>query len=281
MSVRIVTDSTCDLPADTISSLGIQVLPLYIRVGDKDFLDGIDLTREDFYKNLPGYKDYPTTAVPSPQKFHAIYDSLAEQGASEVLSIHIATSLSATFNVAKTAANETTSVPVTVVDSRQLSMGTGFLVQTAGELARAGLTVKEILPKLEDQIKRTHVWALVDSLTYLRRSGRMNAVMSTIGELLQIKPILTMHDGVSKAEKVRTRKNGLARMIARINELAPFEKIAFLHSNALQDARDLKASVQSLLPDQVTSFQVINPILGAHIGTGVVGFACVTQSTGG
>jgi len=281
MSVRIVTDSTCDLPAATVSDLGIQVLPLYIRVGDKDYLDGIDLTREDFYKDLPGYKDYPTTAVPSPQKFRAMYDSLADQGASEVLSIHISTSLSATVNVATTAAKETTAVPVTVVDSRQLSMGTGFLVQTAAELARAGHTVSEILPKLQDQIKRTHVWALVDTLTYLRRSGRMSAVMSTIGELLQIKPILTMHDGVSKAEKVRTRKNGLARLIARINELAPFEKIAFLHSNALQDAMDLKASVQALLPNQDTAFEIINPILGAHIGTGVVGFAAITLDSRG
>ncbi|TLN09687.1 DegV family protein [bacterium] len=140
MSVRIVTDSTCDLPASVVSDLGIQVLPLYIRIGDKDYLDGIDLTREDFYKALPGYKAYPTTAVPSPQKFRAMYDSLADQGASEVLSIHISESLSATVNVAKAAAAETTSVPVTVVDSRQLSMGTGFLVQTAAELAQAGQT---------------------------------------------------------------------------------------------------------------------------------------------
>ncbi len=281
MSVRIVTDSTCDLPASTVSDLGIQVLPLYIRIGDKDYLDGIDLMREDFYKALPGYKTYPTTAVPSPQKFRALYDSLADQGASEVLSIHISASLSATVNVAKAAAAETTSVPVSVVDSRQLSMGTGFLVQTAAELARAGHSVSEILPKLQDQIKRTHVWALVDSLTYLRRSGRMSAVMSTIGELLQIKPILTMHDGVSKAERVRTRKNGLARLIARINELAPFEQIAFLHSNALQDAMDLKTAVQALLPHPDTAFEIINPILGAHIGTGVVGFACVTNQTRG
>ena len=281
MSVRVVTDSTCDLPTSTVADLGIQVLPLYIRIGDKDYLDGIDLMREDFYKALPGYKTYPTTAVPSPQKFRALYDSLADQGAGEVLSIHISESLSATVNVAKAAAKETTSVPVTVVDSRQLSMGTGFLVQTAAELARAGHSVSEILPKLQDQIKRTHVWALVDTLTYLRRSGRMSAVMSTIGELLQIKPILTMHDGVSKAERVRTRKNGLARLIARINELAPFEQIAFLHSNALQDAKDLKAAVQALLPHPDTAFEIINPILGAHIGTGVVGFACVTNQTRG
>ena len=254
MSVRVVTDSTCDLPASTVADLGIQVLPLYIRIGDKDYLDGIDLMRADFYKALPGYKTYPTTAVPSPQKFRALYDSLADQGAGEVLSIHISESLSATVNVAKAAARETTSVPVTVVDSRQLSMGTGFLVETAAELANAGHPVSEILPTLQDQIKRTHVWALVDTLTYLRRSGRMNALMSTIGELLQIKPILTMYDGVN-AERVRTRKNGLARLIARINELAPFEKIAFLHSNALEDAKDLKTEVKELLPHPDTALR--------------------------
>ncbi len=190
MTVRILTDSTCDLPGRITSKLGIRVIPLYIHVGNQDFLDGIEMTREDFYEQLPGFSSHPTTAVPSLLKFRALYDSLADEGASEVISIHISESLSATVNVAHTAAAETKSVPVTVLDSRQLSLGTGFLAETAAELAAAGKTVKEILPVLEDQIKRTHVWAALDTLQFLRRSGRMNGVVSTIGELIQIKPIL-------------------------------------------------------------------------------------------
>jgi DegV family protein with EDD domain len=277
MTVKIVTDSTCDLPAKVISQLGIQVIPFYIRVGKCDYLDGIDMSREEFYKNLPDSPEHPTTAVPSPQKFHAIYNALADERATEVLSIHISSTLSAAVNVASTAAGETTSVPVTVLDSGSLSMGTGFLVQTAAELAKQGFTVREILPRLEDQIKRTQVWALLDTLKYLRRSGRMNRVVSVIGDIMHIKPILKMHNGVSEAEKVRTRKNGMNRLITMLKEFSPFEKIAFLHSNALEEVKTLHAMVSELIPNQETWFETINPVLGAHIGTGVVGFACVTK----
>lgn len=277
MTVRIVTDSTCDLPAAVVSQLGITVVPLYIHVGNQEYLDGIDMTRNEFYAKLPTFIHHPTTAVPSPQKFHAIYGALAEEGADEVLSIHISTTLSAIMNVAQTAAKEIHSVKVTVLDSRQLSLGTGFLVQTAAEMARAGSTVKEILEALEDQIKRTHVWAALNTLEYLRRSGRMNGVVSTFGELLQIKPILKMYDGVSGAEKVRTRKNAIKLLVDKLQSYSPFEKIAFLHSEALEQAHALQEEVRGLLPDKETWLEVINPVLGTHIGPGVVGFACVTS----
>lgn len=278
MTVRIITDSTCDLPAKIIAEYGIRVVPLYIQVGTREYLDGIDITREEFYTRLPTFPEHPTTAVPSPLKFHALYDASADEGASEVLSIHISSTLSAIVNVARTAAAETTSVPVTVLDSRSLSLGTGFLVHTAAELARAGKSVKEILTSLENQIKRTHVWAALDTLTFLRRSGRMSPVISTIGELIQIKPILKMYDGVSGVERVRTRKTALARLLKMLHTYSPFEKLAFLHSNAMEQAQILKNEVRELLPDLDTWVEVINPVLGSHIGPGVVGFASVSKS---
>src|SRR5574338_531924 len=173
MTVRILTDSTCDLPADIVAGLGITVIPLYIHVGNAHYADGVDITREQFYQNLRHFEQHPTTAVPSPAKFHALYEAMAEEGATEILSVHISETLSGTVNVARVTAAQPTSVPVTVVDSRNLSMGTGFLVQTAAELARMGRTVAEILPVLESQIRRTHVWAALDTLEFLRRSGRM------------------------------------------------------------------------------------------------------------
>jgi DegV family protein with EDD domain len=281
MSVRIVTDSTCDLPAQVIQALGITVVPLYIHVGSRDYLDGIDMTRQEFYAQLPVFDHHPSTAVPSPHKFHALYDALAEEGASEILSIHISATLSAVLNVAQTAAQETNSVPVTVLDSRQLSLGTGFLVQKAAEMAMAGKTVREILPVVEDQIKRTHVWAALDTLEFLRRSGRMNGMVSRFGELLQIKPILKMYDGVSGAERVRTRKHALSRLVDRLHAYGPYEKLAFLHSQAAEQARALRDEVRELLPDQETWLEVINPVLGAHIGPGVVGFAAISKEVGG
>jgi DegV family protein with EDD domain len=281
MTIRIVTDSTCDLPEKIVAQLGIRVLPLHIHIGNREYLDGVDMMRDEFYAKLPMFNDYPTTAVPSHQKFHAIYDALADEGASEVLSIHISSALSAITNVARTAAAETSSVPVTVVDSRQLSLGMGFLVETAAELAIAGKSVKDILVSLEAQIKRTHVWAVLDTLKFLRRSGRMNSVISFTGELLQIKPILKMYDGVAGAERVRTRTKALKRLMDRLKAYSPFEKIAFLHSGVLEYAQALRDEVQEFLPDQEIWIEVINPVLGAHIGSGVVGFACVSKELHG
>ena len=279
--MRIVTDSTCDLPAGEISRLGIKVIPLYIHADGRDYLDGIDISRQEFYEKLPQFHNHPRTAVPSQQKFKAMYDSLGDEGATEVISIHISETLSATVNVARAAAAETKSIPVTVVDSRQLSMGIGFLVVKAAELAMAGKTTSEILPVLEDQIKRTQVWAALDTLHFLQRSGRMNRVVETIGEILQLKPILRMNDGVSGAERVRTHRKALDRLVDRLEAFAPFERLAILHSNAVEGALALKESVRHLLPDSEVWLEVINPVLGAHLGPGVVGFACVSKQPNG
>lgn len=276
MTVRILTDSTCDLPAETIQRLGIDVVRFYIHIGTREMVDGIDITREEFYHNLPTYEAHPTTAVPSHSKLQARYEALAAEGATEILSIHISETLSAILDVAKTAA-ETAPVPVTVFDSRQLSLGTGFLVQTAAELAQAGRSVAEILPVLDDQIKRTFVAASLETLKFLRRGGRMERVVSTNGELLHIKPILKMNDGISTVERFRTRQKAVARLIELLKAHAPFERIAFLHSGALETAQQLREEVRSLLPDTETWLEMINPVLGAHIGPGVVGFAAVSR----
>src|SRR5574340_198210 len=131
MTVRILTDSTCDLPADIIEKLNIRVIPYYIHIGSRDLLDGIEISREEFFKNLPTYEDHPTTAVPSHKRIHAMYEAMAAEGATEILAIHISETLSAIVTMALTAAEETQSVRVTVIDSRQLSLGTGFLVRSA------------------------------------------------------------------------------------------------------------------------------------------------------
>jgi DegV family protein with EDD domain len=277
MTVRVITDSTCDLPPVVLSNLNIKVLPLYIHADGQDYLDGIDMTREQFYARLPEFKDHPSTAVPSMIKFRSLYDSLADEGATEVLSIHISSTLSAISDVANSAAKETTSVPVTVFDSRQLSLGMGFLVQTAAELAKAGHSVKEILEKLEEQVKRTYVSAALDTLKFLRRSGRMNGVVSTIGELLDLKPILKMYDGVSAIEKVRTQKNAIKRLSEMIKSHGPFEKLALLYSGSVTNVQLLMAEIRESLPDTDTWIEIINPVLGAHLGPGVFGFAGVSK----
>ena len=276
MPVRIVTDSTCDLPAETIKRYDIRVVPLYINVGSKGYLDGVDMTREEFYTRLPTFPHHPTTAVPSQQKFHAMYDALAEEGASEIISIHISEALSAMVNVARTAAQETTSAIVTAFDSRQLSLGTGFLVETAAKLAKAGSSIAEILAALENQIKRSHVFAALDTLEFLRRSGRMNRFVANMGALLQIKPIMIMHDGTPSSERVRTSKRAIKRVIEMLRNLGEIERVAIVHTHASPERVNyLRAQAGSLLPAGDILVEDITPVIGAHIGPGAAGFAVV------
>jgi DegV family protein with EDD domain len=275
MPVRIVTDSTCDLPAETIARYGICVVPVYINVGKQGYLDGIDITREEFYKKLPTFSAHPTTAVPSPQKFRTFFDSLAGEGASDVLSIHISAALSAIVNVARIAAQETTSAPVTVFDSRQLSLGTGFLVETAAKLAAAGHSISEILTSLNSQVKRSHVFAALDTLEYLKRSGRMNKYIANFGTLLQLKPIMTMYDGKPGTERVRTRERAMKRLVEMLHEVGAFERIAIVHTNAPERVAELRAHAASLLPDGNIIAVDITPVIGVHIGPGAFGFAVV------
>ncbi len=277
MAVRVVTDSTCDLPIDIVEKLGIRVIPLYINVGEESYLDGIDMTRQQFYNQLPGFNPPPTTAAPGVEVFKQTYDEMAAEGADEILSIHISQSLSATPEVAQAAAEMTESVPVTVFDSRQLSLGTGFLVERAAQAAREGMTVAEILPILEEQVSRTRVFAALDTLEFLRRSGRMNGAMAGLGSLLKIKPLLKMYEGSPTSERIRTQKAAFQRLLTLLEEAMPIERIALLHSHAEPAARELLERVKGSLPSGPITAVDITPVIGAHIGPGAVGFAIISS----
>jgi DegV family protein with EDD domain len=276
MSIRIVTDSTCDLPAAVIDRYKIKVVPLYINIGERGYLDGVEITREEFYRSLPGYDPFPTTATPGPEQFYAAYDALADEGASEILSLHITESLSATVNVARAAAEEFDRVPVTVLDSRQLSLGTGFVVETAGKAIAEGKTFPELLTLVEDQIVRTHVFAALDTLEFLRRSGRMNGIVAGIGTMLQMKPLLKMYDGEATSERVRTNNGAYSRLLELLREKMPLERIALVHTHADEKARELLSEVQEDLPEGEIVSVDITPVIGAHIGPGAVGFATIS-----
>jgi len=198
MTIRIVTDSTCDLPVETIRELGIAVMPLNIHIGDKAYLDGVDLSREEFYRQLPDLNPFPKTASPNPHALQQLYQRLADEGATEILSIHIAKSLSATVNDARVAAKQFSRFPVYVLDSTQLSLGTGFLVEKAAQLAASGNSMSQIVAALTGQMQRSYVFAALKTLEYLRRSGRMNSAVAHIGEFLKIKPLLHMHMGKAR-----------------------------------------------------------------------------------
>ncbi len=275
MTIKIVTDSTCDLPKALIDEYDITVVPLYVNFGTQSYLDGVELSRRDFYARLQTFDAAPTTSTPSPGAFHKAYARLAEEGATEILSIHISISLSATINVARLVAQEETPVPVTPFDSRQLSMGMGFMVLRAAQMAADGHTMPEILDALEEQTVRTHTFAALDTLEFLRRSGRMGWAASKLGTLLRIKPLLYMNDGAPTAHRVRTGARAVERLVDWMTELLPLEKVAVLHGGVPDRVEALRQRVQDILPPANLSGLLINPVLGSHIGPGTLGFACV------
>jgi DegV family protein with EDD domain len=274
--IRIVTDSTCDLPQSIVDRLQIIVLPLFINVGKETYLDGVDMSRQTFYRKLPTFKPHPTTAAPGAAVFQHTYERLAAEGATEILSIHIANILSATVDIARVASKETTTLPVTVLDSGQLSLGMGFMVETAATAAANGASMTEILSRVEEQASRTHVFAVIDTLTYLRRSGRMNSVVAGIGSLLQIKPLLKMHQGEASSERVRTLSAAYGRLATLLDEIRPFEKVALVHTNTSDRADSLYLQVAHLLPGGEIPSVDITPVLGVHLGPNAIGFACVS-----
>jgi len=276
MRICIVTDSTCDLPEAVVRQYNISVVPLHINQGDKSFLDGIELTREEFYSRLPDYDPSPTTSTPSPETFRQKYEQLADEGAQSILSIHISESLSATINSARMAAEQFKRIPVTVLDSTQLSLGLGFIVEKAAQLAELGHKTEEIINALHELMKRTYVFASLKTLEYLRRSGRMHFAMARIGEILQIKPLLHMNQGNPTAHRTRTQSRATERLFEWLKEYAPFERLAVVHAGVQAEAEAMRKRARDFLPDGDIPIVQITPVLGAHLGIGALGFACVS-----
>jgi DegV family protein with EDD domain len=274
VTIRLVTDSTCDLPKEIATQHGITVVPLYINFGSDSYLDGVDLSREAFYARLPDCDPPPTTAMPGPRMFLEAYEKLADEGATEILSVHISKSLGAVVDTAQLAAREA-STPVTVFDSGTLSLGTGFLVWAAAEAAARGHSMAEIITLMEEQGRRTHVFAALDTLEFLRRGGRMNRVMAVLGSWLQMKPLLKMHEGNPTAERIRTTQAAIERLVSLLAAQVPLERVALVHTHAIEKAQDLRRQAQHLLPEGELLSVDITPVFGTHLGPGAVGFACV------
>ena len=232
MSIRVVTDSNCDLPQEVIDRYNIVVVPFYINIGTRSYLDGIEMSRAEFYEGLPTFRAQPTTSVPGPGILVEVYEKLAAEGATHLLSIHIGASLSAMVNSARLAAEETDAVPVTVLDSGNLTLGTGLQVIAAARAAAEGRPLDEIVAQVEDMAARTYCFAALDTLEFLRRSGRLSRFQWALGAALRIKPILKMNAGEVAMERVRTQRHSLDRVIELVEELGPLDDLVVVHTHS-------------------------------------------------
>jgi DegV family protein with EDD domain len=277
MKIKIITDSSCDLAPGVKEQFGIGVIPLYINIGDKSYVDGVDITREEFYTNLTSYEHYPKTAAPSPETFKEYYHQAAEDGYEAVFSIHVSGRLSATINSAHMAAKEFNEIPVHVIDSQNLSAGAGYVVQQAAQTALAGKTDKEVVAAIEDIMPRVYTFAIIDNLDHLKHSGRIAQFVTTLSSALKIRIMLKMNRGQPGAEQFRTMLKGMHRLEELAEKLQPFQEFVYLHTNNPQAIEQLSVKVNTILDDSVNPLLLpVNPVLGSHLGDTAYGFSCVT-----
>ncbi len=278
MNIKIVTDSSCDLPQSVIDKYDISVVPLYINFPDQSLLDGVEISRKTFYERLPQTIPPPTTSAPAIGSFAKKYQELIEKGAEAVLSIHISSVLSGTVNVASLAAESLQNALVKTFDAGQLSIGTGLVVEAAAKAAAAGKNLEDIMDEIKNLAARTYTFAAVDTLKYLQRSGRISHITSSLGSLLQIKPILQMSQGKVKMGVSRTINGSVKQLLSILKNLGNLEQLNLVHSNSPERAQMLYEEAKEYFPNGKEPFVVdITPVLGAHVGPGIFGFVAVKQ----
>lgn len=276
MTTAIVTDSTSDIPPELLRKYEIFQIPVDLTLDGQTYLDGFDLSRNDFYKRLPSLQRLPTTASPSAGRFQELYRSIFEQGYTEIISIHASSKLSGIFNAARLAAEEFPLL-IQVIDSQQLSLGLGFQVLAAAACARHGDPVAGILQEIDSVRKRVRVFAMLDTFDYIQRSGRVSWAKARLGSLLQIKPVLELRGGdVLNQGVVRTRGKGIMHLGSTLKELGALANLAVLHTNAEEDGKHF---ITQHSPPGIAAPLLVNvtTIIGTHVGPNGLGFAAVVK----
>lgn len=268
--IAIVTDSTADLPQELIDQYAIQVVRNLLIMEGKSLRDGIDISREEYYERLPRLKPTPTTATASSGVYQQLYETLLQRGAKTILSIHPPHKLSGIINAASIAA-QAFGNRIHVIDSGQVSLGLGFQILSAAEAIRNGASLETILRLLDEIRSRSRIVAMLDTLEYIRRSGRVSWARARLGNLLQIKPFIELRDGdVRSLGESRTRTKGILRLREFLYELGAIENLAILHTNAENDAREFMGALQLHLTPAPLIVNVTT-VIGTHIGPNCLG----------
>ncbi len=279
MTIRIVTDSTADIPQEKAQALGITVVPLTVFFGEEAYLDGVELDNAGFYRKLQVSKASPRTSQPSPAAFQEAYKKLMSEGADSILSVHLSSKLSGTYQSAcngRVALSEDmTKIPIDIVDSESVSLAMGVPIMQAAEEARQGLGLEEIKAHLLDRLSRTRILFVLDTLEYLRRGGRIGGARALLGNMLSVKPILSIKNGqVVAVEQPRTRNKAYARIAQLIREVGKAEQIFIVESDdevGQQLAQALKETYTAEIP-----IYKLGAVVGTYAGPAAVGVAYVT-----
>ncbi len=280
MTVRIVTDSACDLPESVAADLGIEIVPLSIRFGDTEFIDRVELTTAEFWAKCAATPTLPETSAPAPGAFEAAYRRAAADGATGVVVVSLSSALSATMQSAEVAARSIADeIAVRIVDSRSVSLGLGTIAAACARRAAQGADVDEVAALGIDLASRTRVFGALDTLDNLKKGGRIGNAKALLATALAIKPIIEVIDGkVEQGGKQRTRSKALAFLVDKVREYeGRMSGLAVLHA----DCSDVDQFVEMLRPMYEGEIIVgeIGPVIGSHAGRGTIGVA-FTESTG-
>ncbi len=272
MPVRIVTDSSADLPAEEVERLGVEVVPLSIRFGSEEYTDGVDLSVAQFYDKLASASELPETAAPSPGAFEAAFRRQAEAGADAVVCINLSSGLSATIQSAQNAAKAMAGdLDVRVVDSRSITSGLGTQVTLAAEAAADGAGPDDVVALVEGLAGRVHVFGALDTLDNLKKGGRIGGAQALLGSLLSIKPLLDISTGeVAEAGRARTRRKALEWLRDKVFAQPKVEHLCLSHGMA-PDVEQMLDLLAPRYPADQVRVSLIGPTIGTHGGPRVMG----------
>jgi DegV family protein with EDD domain len=272
MTVRIVTDSSCDLPQAMADALGIRIVPLSVRFGDTEYIDRTTITATEFWSKCAASATLPETAAPSPGSFEETYRSLAAEGATAIVVVALSSDLSATMQSAELAARAVApGIDVRIVDSRNASMGLGLTVLACAELAKTGASADEVVARAQSVIPRTRVFAALDTLDNLKKGGRIGGAKAMLATVMSIKPLISITNGlVEEAGKQRTRSKALAHLVDILrNQQVPIERLAVLNAQCA-DIDAFVAMVKEVYTGEIIVGD-IGAVIGTHAGQGTIG----------
>ncbi len=279
MTVRVVTDSACDLPDDALAGLGIGVVPLHVRFGSTELVDRQEITTKEFWTRCASSAELPQTAAPSPGAFREAFAAMAEQGAGAIVCVTLSSKLSATNAAATQAARSLSGeLRVEVFDSLSVTLGQGLIVLAAAEAAASGASLDEVLVVAARTQARLRVLGAIATLENLRKGGRIGGAAAALGGLLSIKPVVEVRAGVVEQEsRQRTRARSLRYLVEKVASAGPLERLAAMGADAedFGDFLDMLAGTRSTHPLLVGE---IGPVVGTHAGRGTIGVAWVTAS---
>ena len=282
--LRIVMDSAGDLPVEWISKYDINVIPVNVHLGNEVFLEGVDLTPDQFYSWVKETGKVPKTSQPAPQQYIKLYKDIAKPG-DVILSIHLTSKLSGTYESAVLAARELQDAPFRVIPFDTLS-GTGiqgYMCREAREMDRRGASVDEILERLEKVRDNNQVIFTVDTLDFAQKSGRVQMLEAILATVLKIKPIITIKEGtMAVASKVRTRKASLEYILKEMSRRMGKNLInaAIMHANDLATALEISEKVKEILNVKNLFVEELSIGIASHLGPGTVGIVAYPVEEG-